>query len=64
MYNLIDLGETLQQDHVDVLKGKKLIVHFDGKLVRQLKEENDLTVNCEKIPVSVTCPDLECRDDF
>ena len=64
MYNLIDLGETLRQDLVDVLKGKKLIVHFDGKLVRQLEEENDLTVNCERIAVSVTSADLECRDDF
>ncbi|XP_065681034.1 uncharacterized protein LOC101235214 isoform X1 [Hydra vulgaris] len=59
-----NLGETLRQDVVNVLKGKKLIVHFDGKLVRQLEEENDLTVTCERIVVSVTSPDLECRDDF
>ena len=64
MYNLIDLGETLRQNVVDVLKGKKLIVHFHGKLVRQLEEENDLTVNCERIVVSVTSPDLEWRVDF
>ena len=47
-----------------MLKGKKLIVHFDGKLVRQLEEENDLTVTCERAAVSGTSPDLECRDDF
>ena len=60
----MDLGETLRQDLVDVLRGKKLIVHFDGELVRQLEEENDLTVNCERIAFSVTSPDLECRDDY
>ena len=46
------------------LKGKRLVLHFDGKLVKELSEEKNIVVECERIAISVTSPDHEAMDDI
>ena len=63
-YNKIqDLGGRIQQEVRDTLKGKRLIVHFDGKQVKQIEENLNITVLTERISISVTSPDLDLNDD-
>jgi hypothetical protein len=59
-----DLGDPLRQDIIETLKGKRLCLHFDGKLVKQIEENLDVTVTVERIAVSVTSPDMEDKDDI
>ena len=58
-----DLGGRIQQEVRDTLKGKRLIVHFDGKQVKQIEENLNITVLTERISISVTSPDLDLNDD-
>ena len=39
-------------------------LHFDGKLVKEISEELNVSVTFEIIAVSVTTPYLEDRADF
>ena len=57
------VGDKLRQEIITTLKGKKLCVHFDGKRVKQIKEDLKITVSVERIAVSVTSPDMDDTDD-
>lgn len=56
-------GEMLRVQIMDTLKGKKLVLHFDGKIVKELCEDKNISVECERIAVSVTSPAFESMDD-
>jgi len=58
------LGDKLRVDIIETLKGKRLCLHFDGKLVKQMEEDLNVTVTVERIAVSVTSPDIEDSDDI
>ena len=58
------LGSHIMEETKNTLRGKKPIVHFDGKQVKQMEEEHNITVNVERIAVSVTSPDLEQSADI
>lgn len=58
------LGDKLRQDVIETLQGKRLCLHFDGKLVKQIEEDLNITVTVERIAVSVTSPDIEDREDI
>ena len=38
------LGDQLRQDIIETLKGKCLVLHFDGKLVKEISEELNISV--------------------
>ena len=56
-------GDKIRSDIVETLKGKRLCLHFDGKQVKQIEEDLGITVNVERIAVSVTSPDLPGTND-
>ena len=33
------------------VKGKRLVLHFDGKLVKELSEEKNIPAECERIAI-------------
>jgi hypothetical protein len=59
-----ELGDKIRQDIMTTLKGKKLCLHFDGKQVKQIEEDLNITVTVERIAISVTSPDLDDTDDI
>ena len=59
-----NLGDQIRQDIMDVLKGKKLCIHFDGKQVKQIEEDLNITVTVERIAISVTSPDIQDSNDI
>ena len=48
---------------IDTLRGKRLCIHFDGKQIKEI-DEQDVAVNVERIAISVTSPDLEDDNDI
>lgn len=58
------LGDNIRQDIMKTLQGKRLCVHFDGKQVKEIEEDLNITVSIERIAVSVTSPDLDDSDDI
>jgi uncharacterized protein Yka (UPF0111/DUF47 family) len=59
-----ELGDKIREDIMTTLKGKKVCLHFDGKQVKQIEEDLDITINVERIAISVTSPDIEGSDDI
>lgn len=59
-----ELGDAIRQDVVNTLKGKKLCIHFDGKQVKQIEEDLNITTTVERIAISVTSPDIDDSDDI
>ena len=59
-----NLGDQISQDIMDVLKGKKLCIHFDGKQEKQIEEDLNITVTVERITISVTSPDIQDSNDI
>ena len=59
-----NLGDQIREDSLDVLKGKKLCIHFDGKQVKQIEEDLNITVTVERIAISVTSPDIQDSNDI
>ena len=37
-------GNEIRQDVIETLKGKRLVLHFDGKLVQEISEEKNISV--------------------
>ena len=44
-------GNEIRQDVIETLKGKRLVLHFDGKLVQEISEEKNISVKAERIAV-------------
>ena len=59
-----NMGDNLREDIIELLQGKRLVLHFDGKIVREISEEKNISENVERIAVSVTSPDFDDRDDI
>jgi len=49
---------------MNTLKGKRLRLHFDGKQMKQIEDDLDITVTVERIDTSVTSPDFGDSDDI
>jgi hypothetical protein len=49
---------------MNTLKGKSLCLHFDGKQMKQIEDDLDITVTVERIDTSVTSPDFGDADDI
>jgi hypothetical protein len=49
---------------MNTLKGKRLCLHFDGKQMKQIEDDLDITVTVERIGTSVTSPDFGDSDDI
>ena len=49
---------------MNTLKGKRLCLHFDGKQMKQIEDDLDITVTVERIDTSVTSPDFGDSDDI
>ena len=49
---------------MNTLKGKRLCLHFDGKHMKQIEDDLDITVTVERIDTSVTSPDFGDSDDI
>lgn len=58
------LGDMIRQEIIETLKGKRLCVHFDGKQVKEIAEDLNITLNVERISVSVTSPDMNDTNDI
>jgi len=58
--------DKMRQETIETLKGKQLILHFDGKIVEQQEEmcEGGMMVDCERIAVSVTSPQFGDNGDL
>ena len=56
-------GNEIREDIIETLQGKRLVLHFDGKLVREISEDKKISVEVERIAVSVTSPDFQDKDD-
>src|SRR6218665_3907653 len=56
----------MRQQAIETLKGKQLILHFDGKIAEQQQEwcEGGMMVDCERIDVSVTSPQFGDNGDL
>ncbi len=59
-----ELGGKSRQDIMNTLKGKRLCIHFDGKQMKQIEDDLDITVTVERIATSVTSPDFGDSDDI
>ena len=46
-----NLSDQIRQDIMDVLNGKKLCIYFDGKQVRQIEKDLNITVTVERIAI-------------
>jgi hypothetical protein len=44
-----ELGDKSRQDIMNTLKGKRLCLHFDGKQMKQIEDDLDITVTVERI---------------
>ena len=44
---------------METLKGKRLVLHFDGKQMKEMEDNLNITVTVEKITISVTSPDID-----
>ena len=49
---------------MNTLKGKRLCLHFDGKQMKQIEDDLDITVTVERTDTSVTSPDFGDSDDI
>jgi hypothetical protein len=49
---------------MNTLKGKRLCLLFDGKQMKQIDDDLDITVTVERIGTSVTSPDFGDSDDI
>jgi hypothetical protein len=49
---------------MNTLKRKRLCLHFDGKQMKQIEDDLDITVTVERIDTSVTSPDFGDSDDI
>lgn len=49
---------------MEKIKGKRLILHYDGKKVKELEEYSHITVSKERIAISVSSPDLDETNDI
>jgi hypothetical protein len=49
---------------MNTLKGKRLCLHFDGKQMKQIEDDLDITVTVERIDTSVTSPDFGDSNDI
>jgi hypothetical protein len=58
-----ELGDKSRQDIMNTLKGKRLCLHYDGKQMKQIEDDLDITVTLERIGTSVTSPDFGDSDD-
>src|SRR6218665_3994683 len=67
-YQVLDRqGDKMRQETIETLKGKQLILHFDGKIVEQQQQEmceGGMMVDCERIAVSVTSPQFGDNGDL
>lgn len=59
-----ELGSQIVEEIRDTLRGKRLCLHFDGKQVKQIEEEHNMTVSVERIALSVTSPDFVDSNDL
>jgi len=46
-----NLGDQIRQD---IMERKKLCIYVDGKQVKQIEEDLNITVNVERISISVS----------
>ncbi|XP_065646356.1 uncharacterized protein LOC136076810 [Hydra vulgaris] len=58
-----DLGTTIRSSYYEEMAGKNLILHFDSKLVKEIKEKLKITVKKERVAISVTSPEFTTKDD-
>src|SRR6218665_2745875 len=58
--------DKMRQETIETLKGKQLILHFDGKIVEQQQEmcEGGMMVDCGRIAVSVRSPQFGDNGDL
>ena len=49
---------------METLKGKRLVLHFDGKQIKEMGENLNITVTVERIAISVTSPDIDDTNDI
>ena len=49
---------------METLKGKRLVLHFDGKQIKEMEENLNITVTVERIAISVTSPDIDDTNDI
>ncbi len=59
-----ELGNKSMQDIMNTLKGKRLCLHLDGKQMKQIEDDLDITVTVERIGTSATSPDFGGSDDI
>jgi hypothetical protein len=59
-----ELGDESRQDIMNTLKGKRLCLHFDGKQMKQIEDDLDITVTVERIDTIVTSPGFGGSDDI
>lgn len=58
-----NLGDWLRSEIMLFLKGKRLMLHFDGKQIQEIHGDLNITVTVERIAVSVTSPDFPDSND-
>ena len=49
---------------METLKGKRLVLHFDSKKIKEMQENLNITVTVERISVSVTSLDVDNTNDI
>ena len=54
----------MREEVVKTLRGKRLILHFDGKIVKEMSDLKNICHDVERIAISVTSPDFHVKDDI
>ena len=54
----------MREEVVETLRGKRLILHFDGKIVKEMSDLKNICNDVERIAISVTSPDFHVKDDI
>ena len=54
----------MREEVVETLRGKRLILHFDGKIVKEMSDLKNICHDVERIAISVTSPDFHVKDDI
>ena len=52
-------AEIIREDNLDKIRGLKLIIHFDTKLVKQYRTDVKMSETKERISISVSSPDSQ-----
>ena len=63
-YTIKSKGEESRNCYKNVFIGKKLLLHFDGKLCSNWDLKNSIIVKMEKFAVSVTAPEDDNSSDI